>query len=207
MFFEFLSCMAGTEFDSHVYCTIFSIYLNNNNGTTMVEIQYKLQERDLIAFSEHEVKPDSPLYKQVRRNSTTIPGILCLLALFYWFYFEDVRTAFYVGFVGVVWGLLAPLYFKKDFRQKVRRLFSDEDLERIVGDYILRIEKKALVEIGPQGETRILWKDILRVEVTKQYAFIYLDAHEALIVPLGKLSHDTIVDFTELVDQRIEESM
>lgn len=173
----------------------------------MVEIQYKLQERDLIAFSEHEVKTDSPLYKQVRRNSTTIPGILCAVALFYWFYFEDVLTAFYVGVVGVVWGLLAPLYFKKDFRQKVRRQFSDEHLERILGDYKLRIEKKALVEISPQDETRILWKDILRLEVTKKYAFIYLDAHEALIVPLEKISHDQIVEFTELVDQRIEESM
>ncbi|MCI0654358.1 MAG: YcxB family protein [Methylococcaceae bacterium] len=173
----------------------------------MVEIQYKLQERDLIAFSEHEVKPDSPLYKQVRRNSTTIPGILCAVALFYWFYYESVLTAFYVGVVGVVWGLLAPLYFKKDFRRKVRRQFSDEDLERILGDYKLKIEKKALVEISPQGETRILWKDVLRLEVTKKYAFIYLDAHEALIVPLENLKHDEIVEFTELVDQRIEESM
>lgn len=173
----------------------------------MVEIEYTLREQDLIAFSEHEVKPDSPLYKQIRRNTTTIPAILCGIALFYWFYFEDVPTAFYIGVVGVAWGLLAPLYFKKDFRRKVRKQFSDEDLERLVGDYKLRIEKKALVEISPQGETRILWKDILRIEVTKQYAFIYLDAHEALIVPLNKIGHKKIVEFTDLVDQRIEESM
>jgi YcxB-like protein len=173
----------------------------------MVEIQYKLQERDLIAFSEHEVKEDSALNKQVRRNSTTIPGILCAVALVYWFYFEDALTAFYVGVVGVLWGILAPLYFKKDFRRKVRRQFTDEDLQRILGDYKLRIEKKALVEISPQGESRILWKDILRLELTKKYAFIYLDAHEALIVPLEKISHDQIVEFADLVDQRIEESM
>lgn len=173
----------------------------------MLEIQYKLQERDLIAFSEYEVKPDSSLNKQVKRHSTTIPGILCAVALVFWFYFEEVATAFYVGAVGVIWGLLAPLYFKKDFRNKVRRQFSDEDLKRILGDYKLRIEKKALVEITPEGETRILWQDILRLELTKKYAFIYLDAHEALIVPLEKIGHAEIVEFAELIDQRIEESM
>ncbi|MGR9105863.1 MAG: YcxB family protein [Gammaproteobacteria bacterium] len=173
----------------------------------MVEIQYKLEERDLVAFSEHEVKPDSALNKQVRRHSTTIPGILCAVALFYWFYFEDPPTAFYVGVIGVVWGLLAPLYFKKDFRKKVRQQFSEEDLQRILGEYKLRIEKKALVEISPEGETRILWKDILRLELTKKYAFIYLDAHEALIIPLAKIDHRQIVEFAELIDQRIEESM
>jgi hypothetical protein len=173
----------------------------------MVEIQYTLREQDLIAFSEHEVKADSPLNKQVKRNSTTIPGILCTIALVYWFYFEDVLTAFYVGVVGVAWGLLAPLYFRRDFRLKVRRQFSDEDLKRILGPYKLRVEKKALVEISPQGETRILWKDILRLELTKKYAFIYLDAHEALIVPLEKMSHRDIVEFADLIDQRIDESM
>ncbi|MGH8557926.1 MAG: YcxB family protein [Methylococcales bacterium] len=173
----------------------------------MFEIQYKLQERDLIAFSEHEIREDSVLRKQVKRHSITVPGVLCTAALFFWFYFEDVLTAFYVGAVGVVWGLVAPLYFNKDFRRKVRQQFSDEDMERILGDYKLRIEKKALVEISPQGESRILWKDILRLELTKKHAFIYLDAHEALIVPLGKISHDKIVEFAELVDQRIEESM
>ena len=173
----------------------------------MVEIQYKLQERDLIAFSEHDVKDDSALRKQVKRNSTTIPGVLCATALVYWFYFEEVLTATYVGVIGVLWGILAPMYFNKDFRRKVRRHFSDEDLERILGDYKLRIEKKALVEISPHSESRILWKDILRMELTKKYAFIYLDAHEALIVPLEKISHEKIVEFAELVDQRIEESM
>ncbi len=173
----------------------------------MFEIQYKLQERDLIAFSEHEVREDSALRKQVKRQSITIPGILCTAALFYWFYFEDVRTAFYVGSIGVVWGFFAPLYFNKDFRRKVRQQFSDEEIERILGDYKLRIEKKALVEISPQGESRILWTDILRLELTKKHAFVYLDAHEALIVPLEKISHKKIVEFAELIDQRIEESM
>lgn len=173
----------------------------------MVEIQYKLELKDLIAFSEHEVKEDSALNKQVRRNSTTIPGVLCAVALVFWFYFEDVLTAFYVGVIGILWGILAPLYFKKDFRTKVKRQFSEDDLERILGSYKLRIEKKALVEISPEGESRILWKDVLRLELTKKYAFIYLDAHEALIIPLAKLSHEKIVEFAEMVDQRIEESM
>lgn len=173
----------------------------------MFEIQYSLQERDLIAFSEHEVKDNSPLRKQTKRQSTTIPGILCTIALVMWFYFEDVLSALIVGVAGVVWGLVTPLYFNRDFRRKVRAQFSDEDLNRILGNYKLRIEKKALVEISPQGESRILWKDILRMELTKKYAFIYLDAHEALIVPLEKLSREQINEFADLVDQRIEESM
>lgn len=171
----------------------------------MVEIQYKLRESDLIAFSEFQVKADSPLQKQMKRHANTIPGILCACALFYFFYYEDVFTAGYIGGVGVVWGLLAPLYFRKDFRRKVRRQFSEEQLDDILGQYKLRVELKALVEISPQGENRILWKDILRLELTKKYGFIYLDADEAMIIPLDTISHGKIIEFADLVNERIED--
>lgn len=173
----------------------------------MVEIQYKLREQDLVAFSEHEVRDSSELQKTVRRHSATIPGIVCALALFYWFYYEDVVTAFYIGLVGVIWGFLAPIYFKKDFKRQVKRQFTEEELERILGEYKLRIEKKALVEISPQGESRILWTDILRMELTKRYGFIYLDSNVAIIIPLATISQGKIVEFANLVDERIEESM
>ncbi len=173
----------------------------------MVEIRYKLREKDLIAFSEHEVKDTSELQKTVRRHSATIPGIVCGLALFYFFYYEDLITAFYIGIIGVVWGLLAPLYFKKSFKNQVKKQFSEEDLKGILGEYKLRIEKKALVEISPQGESRILWDEILRLELTKRYGFIYLDANVALIIPIETISEGKIVEFADLVDQRIEESM
>ncbi len=170
----------------------------------MPEIQYELRERDLIAFSEHEVSDSSDLQKQMRRHSAHIPGILGFIALFYFFFYEDMITAFYIAILAVSWGLLAPLYFMKDFRRQIRKNYSDEDLENLLGPYKLRAEKRTLVEISPQGETHIPWPEILRAELTKKYAFIYVDAHEALIVPVRKIKRKEIVQFIEAVEERIE---
>ena len=170
----------------------------------MAEIQYELRERDLIAFSEHEVSDSSDLQKQVRRHSTHIPGILAFLALFYFFYYEDMITAFYIAILAVSWGILAPLYFKKDFRRQIRKNYSDEELAKILGPYKLRTEKHTLVEISPQGENHIPWGEVLRAELTKQYAFIYLDAHVALIAPVRKIKRRDIIKFIEAVEERIE---
>ena len=79
-------------------------------------------------------------------------------------------------------------------------------MAKILGSYKLRAEKHTLVEVSPAGESHIPWSEVLRAELTKRYAFIYLDAHVALIVPLDKIKRRDIVNFIETVEERIEAS-
>jgi hypothetical protein len=172
----------------------------------MAEIEYEVREQDLIAFNEHQLQGSEKLQKTLRRHQGTIPGILVLLAMFLWFYYQDTLSAIYVGITAAVWGALTPLYFKWSTRRQIRKMYSEEEKACILGTYKLRTEPNSLVESSREGESRLKWEDILRVEMTKRYAFIFVTMDTALIVPRSTVKAGDLHEFVKEVDKRIEQA-
>lgn len=173
----------------------------------MAEIQYELREQDLLAFNDHQLKSSVALQKTLRRHQATIPATLVLLAMLLWFYFQDTLSAIWTGVAAGLWGGLAPIYLKWNARNQVRKLYSDEFKARVLGRYTLRTESTALVEVNQAGqESRVKWADILRVEVNKHYAFIFVSLDSALIIPRATVKSGNLHEFVKEVDQRIEQA-
>ncbi len=170
----------------------------------MTEIQYELRERDLLAFNDHQLKNVAPLQKSLRRHQSTIPGFLILIALFVWFGYQDSLTAGWIAITGGLWGVAAPFYLRWHTRRKIRRMYTDEEKARILGEYTLRIEPEALVEISKAGESHIRWADILRIEAGKNYAFIFVTLDSALIIPRATVKKGDIAKFFDEAKQRID---
>lgn len=170
----------------------------------MSEIEYEVREQDLFAFNDHQLQNSEQLRKTMRRHQGTVPGILMVIALVLWFYYQDTLSSMYVGITGVAWGFLTPLYLKWSARRQIQSMFTAEEKACIVGNYKLRVEKNALVEVSREGESKVKWGDILRVEVTKQYAFIFVTLDSALIVPRATVKSGDLHEFVKEVDQRIE---
>jgi hypothetical protein len=177
-----------------------------NPPVAMTEIQYELREKDLLAFNDHQLKSAEKLQKTLRRHQATIPGLMILIAMVVWFYYQDTLTAAWIGVAAVVWGLAAPFYIRWSTRRKIARLYTDEDKTRILGDYTLRIEPKELVEQSKEGESRIRWDDILRIEAIKNYAFIFVSLDSALIIPRATVKQGDIVEFFKEAEKRIEKA-
>ena len=172
----------------------------------MVEIEYELREQDLIAFNEHQLKNSEALQKTLRRHQATIPGVLVLIALFLWFYYQDTLSAAYAGVTAALWGVLAPLYIRWNSRRQVKAMYTDEVKAQVLGIYKLRIEPDALVEIGKEGESRLKWADILRVETSRQHAFVFVSMDSALIVPLNTVKSGDLKEFVAEANQRIDQA-
>lgn len=170
----------------------------------MLEIEYELREQDLIAFNEHQLQDSKVVQKKLRLHQATIPGVLVLVALLLWFYYQDTLSAMYAGITAGIWGVLAPLYIKWSNRRQLCRLYTDEVKETVLGVYTLRITPSALVEIGRVGESQVKWSDILRIESTKHYAFIFVSLDSALIIPRATIKNGDIHEFVKEVDLRIE---
>jgi hypothetical protein len=167
-----------------------------SNQTAMTEIQYELRERDLLAFNDHQLKNAEKLQKTLRLHQATIPG----------FYYQDSLTAATIGGVAAFWGLGAPYYLKWITRQRIARMYSDEEKARILGEYTLRIEPHDLVEISKSGESRIKWADVLRIEAAKNYAFVFVALDSALIIPRQTVKKGDILEFFKEADQHIEKA-
>lgn len=172
----------------------------------MTEIQYELRDKDLLAFNDHQLKSQESIQKTISRHQATIPGMMAIIALFVWFYYQDSLTAGWIAVGAAVWGVAAPFYLRWSTRRKIAAMYSEEDKARILGEYTLRIEPDALVEISQSGESRIKWSDLLRIEATKDYAFIFVAVDSALVIPRTTVKQGDIVAFFKEVEERIEKA-
>jgi hypothetical protein len=172
----------------------------------MTEIEYEVREQDLLAFNDHQLRNSESLQKSLRRHQGIIPGLMVVGSLFLWFYYQDTLSAIYVGLVALAWGTLTPLFFKWHMRQQVRKMYSDEVKACVLGTYKLRAEPDALVEISRNGESRVNWTDILRVEATKRYAFIFVTIDTALIIPRSTVKGGNLHEFVKEADKLIEQA-
>lgn len=170
----------------------------------MTEIEYEIREQDLIAFNEHQLQKSEKIQKVMRRHQSILPGIIVVIAMFLFFYFKDIPSATYVGLIALGWGLGIPLFIRWGLRRQIRKMYSDEEKANILGRCALRIEKDQLVEINAQGESRMPWADILRVEATKKYAFIFISTNAALIVPRATTTKGNLHEFVKEADEHIE---
>lgn len=172
----------------------------------MTEIEYEVREQDLIAFNEHLLSNSEHIQKIMRRHQAIAPGIFVVLALLLFFYLKDIPSAIYVGLIASAWGVFVPLYLKWNMRQQIRRMYTEEEKACILGRYKLRVEPKELVEINDKGETRLSWREILRVESEKKYTYVYVGESTALIIPRATVAQGNLHEFVKAADERIEQA-
>ena len=75
----------------------------------------------------------------------------------------------------------------------------------MLGQYTLKIEPKQLVEVSKDGESRIEWKDVLRIEAGKNYAFIFVSMDSAIIIPRKTVIQGDILEFFKETEQHIDQ--
>lgn len=170
----------------------------------MTEIEYAVREQDLFAFNEHLLQESKPMQKALRRHQVMIPGLLSISVLVLWFYFQESSTAIIFMALAVAWAAAAPYYYRWSTRRQLRRLYTEEEKVSVIGRYTLRIEPAHLVEVAPNGNaSNVAWSELLRVEVAKKYAFIFLSVNTALVVPRDTVSKGDLHEFVREVDERI----
>jgi len=172
----------------------------------MTEIEYEVREQDLLAFSKHRLKDSESLKKSLRRHEAMVPGVLAIFSMFLWLYYQDTLSAIYAGVTAVAWGILTPQFIKWQTLRSIKKMYSDEERAAIVGSYKLRVAADALVEIGKEGETKLPWSQVLRIEMTWRYAFIFVGLDTALIVPRKTITSGDIHEFIKDADARIEQA-
>lgn len=170
----------------------------------MTEITYEVKPQDLIAFNEHLAFETAAMKKVFRRHQGQLPGFMVLVSLLLWFYYRDTLSALYVAALALAWGFGMPAYLKWSMRKQFARFYSEEDRAAVLGDFALRVEPGELVETSKSGETRTPWADVLRIEVTKRYAFVFVSRDSALIIPRANVKSGNLHEFVKAADECIE---
>jgi len=170
----------------------------------MLEIEYQVREEDLLHFNVARSTENKHVQNTLKRHTFIIPGILIIIALFMWAYQNDVKTALYIGFIGLAWGVSSPVMVKWDLKRQILKSYSDKEKVSIFGDYKLKIEPHYLLEKSPSGKHKYPWNELLRVEYGDKYVFIYVDLDAALIIPVETVTSGNLEAFAEQVEKLID---
>lgn len=164
-----------------------------------IEIEYDLSMEDYVAFNVHHLL-HSPAQQQLQFRIRLWVTVLLVLGNVILLLYRAARGPlseldfFLHGLVGVA-TLIAfgiPLLFRKRQGQRYQRAYERAvrnalkvgDFSSIVGIRRCRVTKEDLETIAPLWESKWRLPTVQRIEVTPQYAFVYVTPNQAIIFPV-----------------------
>lgn len=167
-----------------------------------MEIEYRLQRSDLVAFTEYHVDHSEALRSTRQRQRFVFPLLFLALGAV----LAVVRGSALDGvplWVGALaWTLLLPTYLKWRYRRHILRVAAppgeEESLRRLV------TSEGGLCVVSADGDSALGWVDVDHVERTDEHVFLYLRTGTALIVPCRDLPRELRDKFLEELARGIE---
>ena len=170
----------------------------------MLEIEYEFREKDLMHYNELQMKQNDAFKSNLKKNRLIYPGVMFLIALYFWGYEGQVETALYILAVALLWAIVVPLAQTWEYKQRIMASYSKKDIKKMYGKYRLVIEPTDLLEKSPTGKHRMPWSELLRVDYSQKYVYIVIDIGVALVIPRETVSTGDLVQFTEQAGKMID---
>ena len=173
----------------------------------MFEIEYEFREEDLIHFNEVQFTRNEDIQANIRKNRWLVPAVMGLIGGFYYFYYGDRNSSAYILVIAALWGWLSPKVMMLDLRRQILDNYTAKEKNAMFGVYTLTIDPAQanyLLEKSPSGKHKMLWEDLVRVEYSKHYIYIYISLSTALVIPLETLKSGDVIAFAEQAEKMIE---
>ena len=173
----------------------------------MFEIEYEFREEDLIHFNEVQFTRNEEIQANIRKNRWLVPAVMGLIGGFYYFYYGDKNSAAYIVVIATLWGWLSPKIMMLDLRRQILNNYTAKEKNAMFGVYTLTIDPTQanyLIEKSPSGKHKMLWEDLVRVEYSKHYVYIYITLSTALVIPLETIKNGDVLAFATQAEKMIE---
>ncbi|MCK5889517.1 MAG: YcxB family protein [Methylococcales bacterium] len=171
----------------------------------MFELEYEFREQDLVHFNELQLKNNVDIQASIRKNRVFVPAIMCLIGIFYYYYYGNILTTGYIGILAVAWSILSPYSMKVDMRRQFLEQYTETEKAGMFGIHTLKIEKDHLIELSPAGKKhKTPWAEMLRVEHLDKYVHIFVNIDSAIIIPIEKVKSGDLDKFARQAEEMID---
>jgi hypothetical protein len=167
-----------------------------------VEIEFTLEEGDVLAFADYHSE-HSVASREIRRRQTYGYALLfSLFGLVFWFFGEAaLAIAFLV--LGPFWVVWWPARARRLVRKQTAALYRAGPNPIFDGPHVLRLEDASLVYVTPAAESRMPLTTVQRIASTPDYLFIYVGAVQAVVVPRRRVSKGDVDIFVQQLQSRV----
>jgi hypothetical protein len=164
-------------------------------GVSLDEISYEVREADIVAFNDFHASSSATLKSTYRRNRYIWTLVAASLALVAWYVWHVELLAVYLGVFAAIWFFFSPRFIRRARQKQVKRMYAEGENKGTIGYQRLSIAPSSMTNSSDQGESRINWSAVERVEETHDHIFIYISALMALVIPRETASGADLSDF------------
>ncbi len=160
-----------------------------------MEIEYSLDEFDLIALADYQAKNSPVLRKRFRARRLAYLVAFSFLAVGSYFLSMPVTIPISFAALGVLFFILYPLYTKWSIQRNIPRIVRDQMRPSSLGQRKLKATTEGLEQISEAGQARVKWNVVDNVIENPGHTFISIEKNLAIIVPRSKIEKSSYEEF------------
>ena len=151
-----------------------------------MKIDYTLTKEDYIAYNIHHIEHSPTLKRSINIQRYGL-ALIFLIFPFIIAGFTQIPLQLWLivyGTVFIVWIRFYPKYFVNSTKKRILRLIEEGNNSSLFGPRSIIMTEEGVEEISEQGESRVTWNFIDRIEETQDYIYIYTSSVNAYVVPV-----------------------
>lgn len=172
-----------------------------------MKINYELTEEDYLNFNLFHAKNSKATRKALNAQRFLSPLIFLTMA----FIFSGVGNipllypVIIFSLISILWIVFYPKYFYSHILRHTKKMLEEGKNDGLFGKGTMILSDEGIVDSTFNGETKVNWAGIKKIEEDNDYFFIYNSAVAAYILPKGMLTN--VEEVRNYVTEKISKSL
>jgi hypothetical protein len=161
-----------------------------------MNVTYQMTPEDAIKFNMYIFSTSPTLRTQNRRNRIIAVSITVVL---YFIIFVDMDEALTANIIIALLTALFTFFIYNPIAQRlqkqaIQKLIKNESSKQFFTEKTLTLYPDHIQTISEMGENKMSWKAIKDVKIVPEYAYLFLDTLNAIVIPKRVFPGDDAFD-------------
>jgi hypothetical protein len=174
-----------------------------------MKLEYSVALEDVIAFNNHHMEATPSIRRKlsVMRFVWSFAPLLAIYLITSFEGMEPGKAMWIIGAVAV--GISAPIFLFQPFylrwcnNRQVRKVYSNEKNQAMLGVREIKVASNCLIETTPAGENQSEYALINRVDADENYTFIYAANSKVHIIPSASVTSGDYAEFVSELKKKV----
>jgi len=164
-----------------------------------MEIQFSLDEADLHALAEHQIRRSPLIPQRIRRRQIAYVVGFALLAIGTYLSGPERPVSYVFALLALLFLLLYPPLARRRITASIPSLVRAKMTESSLGERRLRAVPDGLEQLSQNSQSKVVWQLVGPVETGAAHLFISIDGIYSVVIPTDRITSGDIASFVEAV--------
>ena len=168
-----------------------------------MEIKYHITEEDYLKFNLFHINNSESANKSLKTQRFATPFVYIIFA----YIFANIADIPFLYalipflIVGILWVIFYPKYFQTRILSQTKKMLREGKNEGLLGEHTMILSEDGIVDSNPNGETKVNWSGIIKLQEDESNLYIYNSAVSAYIIPKRELN--VVEDVREYIKSKL----